>query len=119
MDKKEAESMIRKFFPEAGKPFLVELELVPSESGIEEIANSARLMNSMIHGEEIIPGVRVARVYNQAETTDSLIVGQINEKASTIFKEALNSIGIAQKSLWELERELKNKFDEEDREEDS
>ena len=119
MDKKEAESMIRKFFPEAGKPFLVELELVPSENGIEEIANSARLMSSMINGEEIIPGVKVARVYSQAETIDSLIVGKINEDSDAMFKKALNSIAVAQKCLWELERELRNKFDEEDREENS
>jgi hypothetical protein len=118
MNREQSREMLRSFFPEAGKPFLVELELVPSETETETDSAIA-LMSSMMSGRELIPGVKVAKCYRQAETVGSVVVGGLNEQSIDLFNNVLKNIENARNSLKALENALRRQVGGTDREKDS
>lgn len=116
MNKEQAREMLRGFFPEAGKPFLVELELVPSET---ETESAIVLMSSMMSGKELIPGVKVSKCYRQAETVGSVVVCGLNEWSIDLFNNVLKNIENARNNLKTLENTLRRQVGGTDREKDS
>lgn len=95
MTREEARQQLRSFFPEKGKPFIVELELTEDLTDDKTTDMCINLMDSMMNSKEILPGLKVARVYRQVETTDSIHVENTSEKVFKIqetIKENLDKL---------------------------
>jgi len=113
MTKEEARKIIRSFFPDKGVPFVVELELTGDLTEDEEVETASNLMHSMLAGTEILPGVKVSRVYRQTETLDSLVVRNLNDETREIEGRVFKALQDLRNSISDLTFACQNKLPEE------
>jgi hypothetical protein len=112
MTREEARKIIRSFFPDKGVPFVIEVELTKDLTEDEEVEVAQNLMTSMLAGTEILPGVKVSRVYKQTETLDSLVVRDLNDEAREIEGRVFKALQDLRNSLADLTFACQNKLPE-------
>ncbi len=109
MTREEARNMLRAFFPQSGKKFLVELEFTKDLNTKEQEDLAIKIMESMSKGSEILPGLKVSRSYSKASSLDTVALEQSIEEIDLVKENIQNSIQDIETNLIGLKKVLEHR----------
>lgn len=109
MTREEARDMLRAFFPQSGRKFLVELEFTQDLNTKEQEDLAIKIMESMSKGTEILPGLKVSRAFNKACSLDTVALDQSIEEIDLVKEKIQNSIQELETNLIGLKKVLEHR----------
>lgn len=109
MTREEARDMLRRFFPQSGRKFLVELEFTQDLNTKEQEDLAIKIMGSMSKGTEILPGLKVSRAYSKASSLDTVALEQSIEEIDLVKENIQNSIQDIETNLIGLKKVLEDR----------
>jgi len=85
-----AKEGILDFFPPVGIPFTVEITLTA-----ENADTAAKIMDTYMKGEDILPGVRISKVYRPVETPKTVASDMLLDGVEKEYKEFMLTVKAA------------------------